>query len=107
MDHPQDIPTIVKVIPLDDILRIDAALEGNWSSSVVTVWSREAGHMGFSKIIAAHPTFKPSLELYFRGVWIGIHCFRRTDEGNVFDTSLAEKIIQYVENKLRRIPNGS
>jgi len=101
MENSNDIPNLLKSVPLDGILRIDVALEGDWSPTVVTVWSRESGYMGFSKVIKSHPTYKPSLELYFQSVWLGVHCFTRTNGVNVFDKDFASQIIDYVESNLR------
>jgi len=101
MKNFNDIPNLVKSIPLDGILRIDVALEGDWNPSVVTVWSRKAGFNGFSEIIESHPNYKPSLELYFQDMWLGIHCFNRTNGKNVFNKDFASQIIEYVEHKLR------
>ncbi len=98
MNNKKELPKIIKEISLQEIQRIDAALEGNWSPTVVTVWSREKGIHGFSEVSLTHPEHKPSLELYFKNTWIGIHCFRRTDNRNVFDEDYALKIIEYVEN---------
>jgi len=101
MDNSNDIPKILKHTPLGGILRIDVALEGNWSPTVVTVWSSDSGYIGFSKVIKSHPSFKPSLELYFQGAWLGIHCYTREKGKNVFDEYFARKIIDYVEKSLR------
>jgi len=101
MENLNDIPDLVRSVPLDGILRIDVGLEGDWSPTVVTVWSREAGFMAFSGVIESHPTYKPSLELYFQGVWLGIHCFNRTNDENVFNKDFARQVIDYVGSKLR------
>jgi len=101
MENLNGIPNLLKSVPLEGILRIDVALEGDWSQTVATVWSREAGHMGFSKVIKSHPTFKPSLELYFQAFWLGVHCFTRTKDVNVFDNNFASQIINYVESNFR------
>jgi hypothetical protein len=100
MTNSNGVPDLVKSILLDGILRIDVALEGDWSPTVVTVWSRETGFAGFSKVTQSHRTCKPSLELYFQGVWLGIHCFRRINAENVFNEDFARNIIDYVEGKL-------
>ncbi len=73
MNNKKELPKIIKEISLQEIQRIDAALEGNWSPTVVTVWSREKGIHGFSEVSLTHPEYKPSLELYFKNTWVGIH----------------------------------
>jgi len=66
------------------------------------VWSRDAGLIGFESVAAPHPTFKPSLELYFEDTWVGIHCYRRVGDENVLDEELARDVIRYVEQTLKR-----
>ena len=100
MTNTEDIPDLLRHIPLGGILRIDAGLEGDWSPSVATVWSRGAGRQDFSNAIRSHPSHKPSLELYFQGAWLGIHCYNRIDGQNVFDEAFAARIIEYVEERL-------
>ncbi len=88
---------LVQSIPRNNVLRIDIGMEGDWSSTVVTVWTRENGILGFDKVVRSHLTNKPSLELYYDGVWLGIHCFQREKEVNYFDEELAREIVQCVE----------
>jgi hypothetical protein len=99
MTDYKDIPLIVREIMLNTIQRIDVGLEGNWSPTVVTVWSREHGEIGFSEAILSHPDNKPSLELYFEDSWLGIHCFNRINGKNVFDEVFATRIIEFVESR--------
>ena len=96
------LPGILTEVSLDRLVRIDAALEGDWSPSVVTVWSREDGFVGFESVASRHPTFKPGIELYFEDTWVGIHCYRRVDDENIFDTELARSVIEYVQRFLRK-----
>jgi hypothetical protein len=100
MTNSKEIPDILSRIPLDGIVRIDAGLEGDWSPSVATVWSRESGFVGFSNVIRSHPSHNPSLELYFDGAWLGIHCHTRINGKNVFDETFARRIIEFVEKSL-------
>jgi len=100
----KDLPPIVREISLSGLRRIDVALEGNWSPTVVTVWSKEKGLLGFFKVVRSHPTFKPSLELYFDDAWLGIHCYRRTEGQNVFDEEFARRVIKYVESRVVQKP---
>ena len=92
------IPLIIHEISMKTIQRIDVALEGDWSPTVVTVWSPEQGSTGFSEVTGLHSENKPSLELYFKDSWIGIHCFNRINGKNVFDEAFARRIIEYVES---------
>ena len=101
MTKSKEIPSIVCKISLDAIQRIDLALEGDWSPTVVTVWTCEQGALGFAEVTRTHPTNKPSLELYFTDSWLGIHCFTHTAGQNVFDEEFASRIIDYVESKCR------
>ncbi len=76
------------------------ALEGDWSPTVHTIWTREHGTLGFAAATRSHPINKPSLELYFTDSWVGIHCFTRTAGQIVFDEELASRIIEYVESQI-------
>ncbi len=96
----QDFPKIIKEISLAHLKRIDVALEGNWNSTVSTVWSREKGFLGFSHIVQSDSKYIPSLELYFEDSWIGIHCYKRIDDLNIFDEKFTFKIIEFIENKV-------
>jgi len=100
MTDSRTIPLIIHEISMNTIQRIDVALEGDWSPTVVTVWSREQGLIGFSEVTRSHPEHKPSLELYFKDSWLGIHCFTDIDGQNVFDEEFSTRIIEYVERKL-------
>ncbi len=101
MTESKEIQSIIREISLDTIQRIDLALEGDWNPTVVTVWTRDQGELGFAKVTRSHPTNKPSLELYFTDTWLGIHCCTRTAGQNVFDEEFASRIIDYVESKCR------
>ena len=87
-------------VTLNDLTRIDAGLEGDWSSSVQTVWTRAGGHRGFYDVVRQHETCRPSIELYFRDSWLGCHCYRRVDNVNVFDEAKASRLIDEVEHAL-------
>ena len=99
MNDHKDIPSIVREISLDGIQRVVAALEGYWNPTMVTVWTRDKGALGFSTVTLTHSTFKPSLELYFENAWLGIHCFNRINGENVFDEEFAVKLLEYVQTK--------
>ncbi|GEM_PF-1934338 len=96
MNENRHLPDILTRLAFHDILHIDVALEGDWNPTVITVWSREKGFVGFTHIVRSHPRLIPSLELYFPDYWIGIHCFQHIDGVNVFDEDLAMRIIEYV-----------
>ena len=100
MNDQTPLPEIIREISLDTLLRIDVALEGNWSATVVTVWSRDRGSIGCEDVVHTHESFKPSLELYFDGSWLGLHCLTRIGGKNVFDESFATRVIAYVEEVL-------
>jgi len=94
------LPAALLALPLDAIVRIDAALEGDWSGTVVPVWSRADGFLGFDRVVRAHATHRPALELYFPGWWIGVHCHRAEGGSFVFDEPRARAVIAYVEATL-------
>lgn len=98
----KNIPDVVKKIHLGDLLRIDVALEGNWSPTVATVWTRDNGFIDFLKVKKSHKVFKPSIELYFEDFWIGIHCFERIGNKNIFDEKLAMNIIDFIDKTLKK-----
>ena len=101
---PEDaVPESLRSVPLDALTRIDVALEGAWSETVVEVWSRRGGRSGFGDVVRFHPTRPPSVELYFPGYWIGIHCFRVAPDGLEFDEPRAHAIIAYVEARLAKL----
>ena len=101
MSRINTIPKILSEVSLDDLQRIDAALEGDWNATVVTIWSAKEGRLSFSEIVRNHSTYKPSLELYFHTTWLGIHCYTRQNGQNVFDETLAKEIITYIEEQLK------
>ena len=100
MNIEQPLPKLLEEISLTNLHRIDVALEGDWSSTVVTVWTRKDRFLGLSEVRMSHEVFKPSVELYFDNSWVGIHCFKRVDNMNVFDKELGLRIIDYVEARL-------
>ena len=91
------IPAMLRNLNVKGIIRIDAGMEGDWSSSVVTIWNREEGYRGLSGFSGSHPDHCPSLELYFRGAWVGAHCFRRVGRENVFDEEFNHQDDSYRE----------
>ena len=99
MNENRHLPDILTRLAFHDILHIDVALEGDWNPTVRTVWTKEKGFIGFAHIVRSHPRLVPSLELYFPDRWIGIHCFQRINEVNVFDENLAMRIIEYVSER--------
>ncbi|MDI6763689.1 MAG: hypothetical protein QME83_11740 [Thermodesulfobacteriota bacterium] len=103
MKIKRTLPKLLEEIPLTNLNRIDVALEGDWSSTVLTVWTREERFLGFSGVATSHEIFRPSIELYFVDSWVGIHCFKRVDEKYVFDDQMALAIIDYIEAKLMNI----
>ena len=91
---------LVRAVPLDRVARIDVGLEGDWSGSVVTVWTRDGGLVGFERVERSHPAHKPSIELYFDGAWAGVHCFRVNAGVNEFDEVLAKDLVRLVESHI-------
>lgn len=95
-----ELPRLLSACPLADLMRIDVGLEGDWSGSVTTVWSRANGWQGLSTVVRGHDRFKPSLELYFIGGWIGLHCFNRVGKANVLDEDFLQLVVQQVEEAI-------
>ncbi len=101
MNEFKNIPSIIREISYDGIQRVVAGLEGDWNPTMVTIWTRNKGTLGFSHVTRAHSTFKPSLELYFKRSWVGIHCYKRINGYNVFDEENAAEILKYITVKCR------
>ena len=95
------IPKLIRDISLNKLKRIDVGLEGNWNSSVVTIWTRNEGLIDSCRFNESDTVYKPSLELYFEDGWIGIHCYKQLSNRNVFNRDFALKIIQFVEKKIK------
>jgi hypothetical protein len=93
-------PKFLEGVSLTNLNRVDVALEGDWGATVVTVWTRKDGFLGFSGVTTSHEVLRPSIELCFGDSWVGIHCFKRVDGGYLFDKELALAIIDYIEAKL-------
>jgi hypothetical protein len=91
---------LIEAIPLDEISRIDVGYEGDWSGSVVTVWTRDSGLVGFERVPHSHNDHIPSAELYFDGAWVGVHCSRIEGGRNVFDQVAAEDLVRQVEARI-------
>ena len=95
-----ELRSLLSACPLEDLTRIDVGLEGDWSPTVRTVWTRDGGRSGFSDVAREHRSHKPSVELYFVDGWIGLHCFRRIGNVNVLDETMVERVIDDVENAI-------
>jgi hypothetical protein len=97
---------LLRDLPLEGLLRIDAALEGDWSPTVVTVWTPGEEEPDLSRVPSPHPAHRHSLELYFDGAWVGIHCFKRIGEENVFDGEMARALVREVRVRLEEGASG-
>ncbi|MFC1615890.1 hypothetical protein ACFL21_02010 [Patescibacteria group bacterium] len=100
MNNPSQIPDIIKKIDLQDILRIDYALEGDWDKTLEVIWKKNKGLINFDKIIKSHKTFQPTIELFFEDHFLGIMCYKETKDGYIFDEEKAKVIIQYIEKNI-------
>jgi hypothetical protein len=96
----EEIRALIRRLSLDELVRIDAGLEGAWSETVTTVWTRERGLLGFGGVPAGHSAHVPSLELMFPNYWVGVRCFVRDRDQNVFDETFARAVIDLVERRL-------
>ena len=100
MTREEEIRGLVEELSLEELVRIDAALEGDWSHSVTTVWTRKRGLLGFGRVPTGHPEHVPSIELMFPNYWVGVRCFVRDREQNAFDETLARAVVDLVERRL-------
>ena len=92
-----ELPALLSACSLDDLTKIDVGLEGDWSPTVTTVWTRQDGRLDQTDVVREHESCKPSIEICFVGGWIGLHCFHRDGNVNVLDESLVERVIDDVE----------
>ncbi len=90
------ITEVLNAFDLNDLIRLDVGLEGDWSPTVVTVWG-SGTIVAVKNCLPAHPEFKPSLELYFDGLWVGLYCYKRIDGLNHFDEDLAMSVMAFIE----------
>ena len=96
-----DLRPLLSASPLEDLIRIDLGLEGDWSASVRVAWTRAHGTQRLDGRQLEHSSFKPSLELYFVDGWIGMHCYRRVADKYVLDVELLKSVIELVEATVR------
>ncbi len=59
------IPPWLETFAADLVDCIELGLEGDWSATVRTVWSRDQGFLGFDGPATEHTDFRPALELYY------------------------------------------
>jgi hypothetical protein len=90
------IPSWLEGFPTELVERVDLGLEGDWSRTVRTVWSREGGLLGYDGAELEHATHRPAAELYLRDGWIGVHCFTKEDRGYRLDARRVDALIQLV-----------
>lgn len=83
-------------IPLEGLLRVDASLEGAWAENVMTIWTPDSGVVDLKRVPLLHNTYKPSLEFVFATWWVGVHCYRRVDGVNRFDSDRARSHLHVV-----------
>ncbi len=91
---------ILRDVSLQAIRRIDLGLEGDWSGSVVPIWTAEEGFLGLDGAIRSHPDRRPALELYFDGAWIGLHCCTVQDGVHQLDEAFVTGMVEFVERTL-------
>lgn len=97
-DHAP-IQEVLGKIALNRLCRVDVGLEGDWSGTVVPVWTRADGFLGFDGVSRSHAFHRPSLELYFDDGWIGLRCCRHEGGEHVFDEGLARAVLDWVEER--------
>jgi len=97
-----DIQALLSACSIDDLTRVDVGLEGDWSRTVKTVWTRDDGWLGQRDVAREHESFKPSLELYLVDGWIGLHCCRWDGHAFVLDESLMARVVQDVEAEIAK-----
>ena len=95
-----EILPLLSACELDDLTRIDVGLEGDWSRTVQVAWTREGRSQVLDTQRLEHASFRPSLELYFKDGWLGLHCFRRCNRKNVLDEEALARVINLVEAAL-------
>jgi hypothetical protein len=99
MDGPDVIEELAGSFSIRDLVRVDAGMEGAWGDTVRTVWTPRDG-LSAAAIHLSHASLAPSVELMFRHFWLGLHCFVREGDQNVFDHDLARRIVGVIERRL-------
>ena len=92
------IPPWLETFAADLVDHIELGLEGDWSATVRTVWSRDQAFLGFDGPATEHTDFRPAPELYLADGWIGVHRFRFEDGRYVLDRAKAEALIEHVRS---------
>jgi hypothetical protein len=98
---PAAIPDWLAGVDFRRIVRLDVGLEGDWSGSVRAVWTRDAGFLGLPADGLRHVRFRPALELYFEGGWIGLHCFQTEPGGFALDAAAVHQVVAFLERVAR------
>jgi len=83
------------------VVRIDVGLEGDWSASVWTLWSRESGRDLEASMPSGPTSLRPAAELYLRDGWIGVHCGRWDGGVYTLDEGLLSALVGFVEGETR------
>jgi hypothetical protein len=96
---------VLACAPVEELLRVDAGLEGAWTESARTLWSRGDGLSGAEAFHLRDRTSLPCLELMFTDGWIGVRCSVRRRDSNVLDEALARHFIATIERRLSRAAN--
>ncbi len=85
-------------IDFGKLTRIDVGLEGEWTKSVKTIWSKDTDSIFLKDFSITSFERKPCIELCFPFYWIGIHCFRKNEE-YCLDLVLVNEIIEFIKKK--------
>lgn len=94
------IADVIARAPVDQLLSVDGGLEGAWTESARTLWSRHDGLSDATAFDLRDNASLPCLELMFPGGWIGVRCSVRQGDHNVLDQRLARTLIRSVEQRL-------
>lgn len=86
---------------LDQVIRIDLGLEGDWSKTVSCVWDRDSGYLGLPQDLPRTAELRPCLELYMEDGWIGLHCFALRDGVHEVDVERLHSVVEYVDRAWR------
>ena len=85
-----------------DVLRIDAGLEGAWSETVRAIYTPDRGWLGATLDDLTHARFKPCVEVYFEGFWLGLPAFECSAGINRIDEKETRRIADLVAHHRSR-----
>jgi len=95
----RDLLSLLEGLPIQTIARIDL-----WARSLsgsATVWTPDAGFLGFPRDQSFDSAPIQGLELYFQAVWIRLRCNKPAHGWDLFNEQLAFAAIVFLTQRLQ------